>query len=173
MLYPNLPRLVLFSRLDDKAMFHEVSCPCCAAYITHTPAPGHYEFSLEQPSLSSGATTIGYSHGPNGNCTCHQLEIWASFGDLHGSMKRKRTPSAILCSEVFETGSNLSADDQRDVVSDYNPKEGSANDSTSDSSDDYVPPEKKRKSKNQRKKRKNQRQKKRCSFQCLFHLVRV
>ena len=91
-------------------------------------------------------------------------------------MKRKRQPSAILSSKDFETGSNSSDDDyQGDFVGDedYNPKEGSANDSTSDSSDDYVLPEKKRKSKNQRKKRKNQRKKKRCSFQCLFHLVRV
>ena len=65
-------------------------------------------------------------------------------------MKRKRQPSAILSSKDFETGSNSSDDDyQGDFVGDedYNPKEGSANDSTSESSDDYVPPEKKRKSK--------------------------
>ena len=76
-------------------MFHYVNCPCCAAYITHTPEPGHFEFSLEQPSLSFGESSIGYSHGPNGNCTCDQLDVLRSFQGLHGSMtvKRERTPS--------------------------------------------------------------------------------
>ena len=72
-------------------------------------------------------------------------------------MKRKRQPSAILSSKDFETGSNSSDDYQGDIVGDedYNPEEDSAdNDSASDSFDE---------SKYQQ----------RCSFQCLFHLVRV